>query len=84
MKNRLQQAIRQSSPAEYLLYETLKDATVTIGPITLKIWPNLHQNLQEYSEAWLTLTSPQGRKYIKANLDNLLDYVETLIKGEQK
>lgn len=79
-KNRLLQAIRNNEAADWLLYSTLKDASVQVGPVTLKVWSNLNDNLHEYREAWLVLTSPEGREYIQKQLNAVLDYIEELVK----
>lgn len=78
-KQRLLKAIQNNEAADWLLYETLKNASVTIGPVTVQVWANLNDNLRQYTEVWLTLTSPEGRKYIRNQLDNILNYIEYLV-----
>jgi hypothetical protein len=83
IKQKLQQAIQNNSPLDWLLYETIKNATVTVGPVTIPIWNELNNNLQEYREVWRLITSQEGREYLKNNLDRLLDYIETLLPKEE-
>lgn len=82
-KKKLLDAINNKTPADWLLYDVLKDASVTVGPVTIQIWPNFEANLKEYREAWLVLTSPKGRKYIKKQMDVVFDYLEQIIKGDE-
>jgi len=68
-KKKLQKAIQNNEPADKLLCQILTDASVTIGPVTIQIWPRFNDNLKEFSDVWLTLTSPQGRKWVKKHID---------------
>lgn len=82
-KKRLLKAIQNNEPADKLLYQVLKDASVTVGPVTFQIWSNFNDNLKEHSDIWLLLTSPQGRKWVKENIDKVFDYIEYLVRYEE-
>ena len=63
----------------------LKNVAVTVGTppiaVTIHVWGSFNDNLHQYREAWLALTSPEGRKWIREQLDPLLDYIEKLVKA---
>lgn len=82
-KKKLQKAIRNNEPADKLLYQILKDASVTVGPVTFQIWSYFNDNLKEYSDLWLMLTSSEGREWVKKQVDRLFDYIEYLVRYEE-
>jgi len=81
-KKRLLKAIENNEPADKLLCQILTDAAVTVGPVTIHIWSYFNDNLKEYSDLWLTLTSPQGREWVKKNIDKIFKYIEYLVRYE--
>lgn len=79
---KLKEAITNNTKPRYLLFqiltgkETGNQATSTSGVIANA----LADIIVNYRDTWLLLTSPEGKRYIKEHLDDLLDYWEKLAR----
>jgi hypothetical protein len=66
----LQTAIRSNQKPSMLLYTFLSSGSMEANFLSNKMMEN--------KAIMRTLTSPQGRAWIKANLDDFLNYVEKM------
>ena len=73
LKQKLNQAINKNIDPSEILYNFLTSDSLIASII--------RDQIKNYKECILLLTSKKGRKYIHNNLDSFLDYLELLAKN---